>query len=152
MIGRIAHIGLTVSDINTSKKFYGEVLGLKFVGEMLMEGKETDILFGFKNAKAKVAYFNGSDLINTPPVELIEFVESPAQKDIPSLHKTSISELCFYVDDIDKVYTLLLEKGVKFLSEPQFFDSTTYGFGKSKAVYLKDPDGNILEFMQDIND
>ncbi len=152
MINRIAHVGLTVTDIDVSKKFYGDILGLKYQGMMIMEGKETDILFGFKNAKAKVAYFNGSDLINTPPVELIEFVDNPAQKDKPDLHKTSISELCFYVDNIDEVYKQLSEKGVEFLSKPQFFDFTADGFGKSKAVYLKDPDGNILEFMEAMED
>ena len=151
MIDKIAHVGLTVSDIEISKKFYGEILGLKFLGMIVMEGKETDILFGFDNAKAKVAYFNGSELINTPPVELIQFTENPSIKDEPNLHKTSISELCFYVDNIDKVYTELSGKGVKFLSEPQYFDFTEYGFGKSKAVYLKDPDGNILELMESVN-
>ena len=32
--------------------------------------------------------------------------------------------------------------------EPQFFDFTSDGFGKSKAVYFKDNDGIILELME----
>ncbi|GEM_PF-5873037 len=56
----------------------------------------------------------------------------------------SIAELCFYVNDIDTLYTNLKEKGVDFISEPQYFDLTSQGFGKSKAVYFKDPDGFIL--------
>ncbi len=35
--------------------------------------------------------------------------------------------------------------------EPQLFDFTKYGFGKSKALYFKDPDGIILELMEKIS-
>lgn len=146
----VAHIGLTVTDIKKSIGFYRDVLGLKFVGEMLMEGPETERLFGIKDCKAKVAYLNGSDHVMAPPVELIEFVNVKIEKEEPSLVRTSISELCFFVDDIDAEYERLKNLDVEFLSSPQTFDSTKYGFGKSRAVYLKDPDGIILELIQEV--
>lgn len=61
---------------------------------------------------------------------------------------TSISELCFYTDDIDAVYEKLIENNVECLSKPQYFDFSSQGFGKSKAFYFRDPDGIILEMMQ----
>ena len=45
MVGRIYHVGLTVSDLNRSIAFYRDVLGLKFQGEIFMEGEETDKMF-----------------------------------------------------------------------------------------------------------
>ena len=42
MIGRIYHVGLTVSDLDRSVAFYRDILGLEFQGEIFMEGKETD--------------------------------------------------------------------------------------------------------------
>ena len=43
MIGRIYHVGLTVSDLDRSVAFYRDILGLAFQGEIFMEGKETDV-------------------------------------------------------------------------------------------------------------
>ena len=148
MLGRIYHVGLTVKDIHRSIKFYRDVLGLKFQGEILMEGKETDILFNKKNSSCRVAYLNGSDDIITPPVELIQFIDNEVSEEPSSLFKTSISEICFEVKDIDSVYQRLLENKVECLSSPQPFDFTNSGFGKSKALYFKDPDGIILELME----
>ena len=149
MIKEIVHVGITVSNLEQAKHFYGEVLGLKFVGQLTMEGEETDILFGRPNSKARVAYFNGANEgIVAPPVELIEFTQQDVEACQADLFRTSISEICFGVDDIDLAYRHLVDCGVECLSKPQTFDFTTDGFAKSKALYFKDPDGNILELMQ----
>ena len=49
-----------------------------------------------KNCKARVAYLNGSENIEAPPVELIQFVDNEVKKVQSNLFMTSISELCFY--------------------------------------------------------
>ncbi|MFI3231502.1 MAG: VOC family protein [bacterium] len=121
---------------------------MKLVGRTTMQGKSTDELFQIKNCICKVAYLNGSEDLNSPPIELLEFANTTKNKS--SLSKLSISEVCFNVDDIDEVYSKLKNKGIEFLSEPQYFDFTGDGFGKSKAVYFKDIDGIILELIQQI--
>ena len=148
MVGRIYHVGLTVSDLDRSVIFYRDILGLEFQGEILMVGEETDKMFHKKNCKARVAYLNGSKNMEAPPVELIQFVDDAVNNVQSDLFTTSISELCFFTDDIDLVYKNLIENNIECLSEPQYFDFTAQGFGKSKAFYFKDPDGIILEMMQ----
>ena len=148
MIHEIIHIGITVSDIERSTAFYRDVLGLEFMGSITMEGDETDRLFQLKNSVAKIVYLNGSKGSLAPPIELIQFVSEDCEINTPNLRRTSISEICFRVDNIDKVYRDLKDKGVEFLSEPQLFDFRKDGFSKSKAVYFKDPDGVILELME----
>ena len=37
MVGRIYHVGLTVSDLDKSIAFYRDILGLKYQGEIMME-------------------------------------------------------------------------------------------------------------------
>ena len=148
MVGRIYHVGLTVSDLERSIAFYRDILGLEFQGEILMEGEETDKMFGKENCKARVAYLNGSKALEAPPVELIQFVDSKIHKEQSDLFTTSISEVCFYTDDIDSVYKTLIENHVECLSEPQYFDFRADGFGESRAFYFRDPDGIILEMMQ----
>lgn len=152
MLKNILHVGLTVTNMDKSIAFYRDVLGLNFKGEMLMEGKETDLLFAKENCKVRIAYLNGSDDIMAPPIELLQFLDDSTIKDASSLNKTSISEVCFMVNDIDAAYKHLIDNGVECLSEPQEFDFRNYGFSKSKAIYFKDPDGIILELIEPIND
>lgn len=151
MFTSVAHVGFTVSDLDRSIVFYRDTLGLDFLGEMKMDGPETSALFQRQGCTARVAYLRPRNDKSAPPVELIQFLDQPAVKSTPNLFQTSISEFCFATDDIDRDYELLKSRGVIFLSEPQTFDSTAYGFGKSRAVYLKDPDGNILELIQSLS-
>ena len=59
-VGRIYHVGLTVSDLDRSIAFYRDILELEFQGEIFMEDEETDKMFRKENCKARVAYLNGS--------------------------------------------------------------------------------------------
>lgn len=152
MLSEIVHIGITVSDMGRSISFYRDILGLEYKGELMMEGPETDILFRLSGCKVRVAYLNGSSELFAPPVELIQFLVARFEIGHPDLRKTSISELCFHCEDIDKLYRHLKEHHIEHLSEPQSFDFTKYGFGKSRAIYFKDPDGIVLEAIQNINE
>ena len=148
MLKEVIHIGITVANLDNSIEFYSEILGLVYQGTAIMEGPATEMLFNKKGCRVKLAYLSGSELLSSPPIELIEFISDDCEKAACTLSKTSISEVCFRVDDIDLEYNNLLKKGVEFLSTPQFFDFTKDGFGKSKAVYFKDPDGIILELLE----
>lgn len=148
MITSILHVGVTVKDLDRSVAFYRDTLGLKFQAELTMDGETTDKLFRRKNCTARVAYLNGSSHMEAPPVELIQFTSEEAEEHASDLFTTSISEICFRTDDLWREYHRLCELGVEFLSEPQDFDFTEQGFGKSRAVYFKDPDGIILELIE----
>lgn len=150
MVERIYHVGLTVSDLDRSIAFYRDILGLEFQGEIFMAGEETDRLFRMKDTKARVAYLNGSKAIEAPPIELIQFVDNKVKKVKGNLFTTSISEVCFYTDDIERVYNSLIENHVECLSEPQYFDFRVNELGESRAFYFRDPDGIVLEMMQPI--
>ena len=150
MVERIYHVGLTVSDLDRSIAFYRDILGLEFQGEIFMAGEETDRLFRMKDTKARVAYLNGSKAIEAPPIELIQFVDNKVKKVKGNLFTTSISEVCFYTDDIERVYNSLIENHVECLSEPKYFDFRANELGESRAFYFRDPDGIVLEMMQPI--
>lgn len=152
MLGRIYHVGLTVRDMDRSLEFYRDVLGLRFQGELLMEGEGTEAMFQRANCRARVAYLNGSEHLQAPPIELIQFLDDEVRCSPSDLFSTSISEICFYTEDADAVYMKLLKLGVECLSAPQVFDFRQEGFGCSRAFYFRDPDGIILEIMQPLDD
>ena len=142
----ITHIGISVSNLDKSINFYKDILNLSLVSRMTMKGESTDKLFNEKNLVVNLAYLTSKDK-NSPSIELLEF-NKEIERQKSSLLSTSISEVCFIVEDIDKTYSEMLAKNVRFLSEPQYFDFTEFGGHKSKAVYFYDLDDNILELMQ----
>ena len=148
MICDILHVGMTVSDLDRSVAFYRDILGFSCQGELRMTGPETHAMFARPGCSARVAYLKGGQTLSGPPVELIQFTSEEPEKQATDLFRTSISEICFQTDDIWAEYRRLAALGVEFLSEPQTFDFTADGFGRSMAVYFRDPDGAILELMQ----
>lgn len=148
MLKTIAHIGLTVTDLDKSIKFYRDTLKLTYQGQLLMSGRETELLFKCPDCQAKVAYLKTPD--SDTLIELIQFLTPAAVHFECDLFKISISEICFYTDNLEAEYLRLKQAGVEFISEPQDFDFSDDGFGKSRAVYFKDPDGIILELIQSI--
>lgn len=150
MLDRIGHISLTVTNLKTSIDFYVNTLGMKLAKEMVMDCKSTEVLFGIRTCKVKVAHLKGCEDCGSPAIELLQFAKADTLKDDIRLNRVAISGISFYVDDIDKHYKELKEKGVEFISEPQYFDSTDAGFGKNKAAYFTDPDGIILELLEEV--
>ena len=149
MVSEIAHVGVTVSDIERSIAFYRDAVGLELIGRMVMEGGSTDRLFVSDGCRAEVAYLR-KGRSDCPPLELIQFTSRDADAEPADLFRTSISEICFLTDDIWADYDRMRGLGVDFLSEPQEFDSTEYGLGRSIAVYFRDPDGIVMELIQNL--
>jgi len=49
------------------------------------------------------------------------------------------------LENVDKFYRLMKSKGVEFVNQPT--DHPDCGI---RSVHLRDPDGNLLEFMADL--
>ena len=58
------------------------------------------------------------------------------------------SHICYYVDDLHALYARLKEAGAEFISEPTYLDQGPNVGGWS--LYMKDPDGIIIEMMQPV--
>lgn len=121
MMEGILHIGITVNNMDNSIKFYRDILGLEFSGKLIIEGEEADLLFGEKNIKVRIVYFNCNKRYSGPSIELIEFLDRGKKKDKISLLKNSISEICFKVENIEKIYEDLIDKDVNFISKTTIF-------------------------------
>ncbi len=148
MLGSVAHIGITVRDMDKAIHFYRDVLGLKLIGDITFAGEEADILIGESNVKLRAVYLRSQEDRKSPPIELLHFVE-PVAKGEPyaGVANPGITEVAFWVKDIEQTYKELREKGVRFYSAPQLFETDEY---KIKAVYFRDPDGTTLELLQNV--
>lgn len=120
MIKGIHHKGLQVTDMKETLDFYCKTLGFKHAFDLKDEDGNPWIEY------VKVA--EGS---------FVEFFYGGRKEE-----KHQYDHICFQVDDIDTLAEELKGKNVTFAAE------LSVGKDTNKQFWLRDPDGNWLEFMQ----
>lgn len=152
MLGAVAHVGITVRDMDKAVAFYRDVLGLTVIGDFTIDGEEASEVTQVAGTKLRSVFLRNEEDKKGPPVELLHFIKPTGTEGKPyaGLTNPGITEVAFWVKDIEKTYQELRAKGVEFYSRPQVFQLE--GYGKAKAVYFKDPEGTTLELMQMVRD
>lgn len=122
-IVRLDHLVLTVADIEATCDFYGRVLGME-VGTFTSGGVE------------RKALVFGSQKINLH--------QSGAEFEPKAAHPTPGSaDLCLITGDgIETVIAHLADMGVAIEEGPA---PRTGAMGPITSVYIRDPDGNLIE-------
>jgi lactoylglutathione lyase len=137
-----SHIGLCVSDLDRSLRFYCDGIGFE-----VAEGYDLDdtMLPGLDLAlevPGPVVVRSQMILLGDFRIELLAY-RSPAVDGSPSVRRNQVglTHLSFLVDDIDAAIARAVEHGGHLL-EP-----TRQSVG-IELVFLADPDGTRVEFMQ----
>lgn len=139
------HTGLVVKDLGLSLAFYRDLLGLELAGRAREEGLYIENLVGIPGAVLEWAK------LKTPGghlVELLQYVSHPSPAEPEELgraNRPGCSHLAFTVADIDALFEALVAAGYKCNHAPQASPD-----GKVKVMYAHDPDGIILEFVQEL--
>jgi catechol 2,3-dioxygenase-like lactoylglutathione lyase family enzyme len=120
-INRLDHIVITVSDVEASIRFYVDILG--------MELDRTNDRYAVKFSQQKINLHRSST----------EF--SPVAQNVTH----GSGDFCLIADeDINEIYQELTNKNAPF--EPGLgIVKRTGATGPINSVYLRDPDGNLVE-------
>ena len=141
-VQRLTHLGICVSDLERSLRFYRDVLGCKEVGRLEMAGGAADIVNGLKNCRVQAIYLERDGW----RLELIAFPEpgwiGPSQP--RPMNQLGLTHLSWRVADLDAVCTQIESMGGGLLSE------TLVGppGARTRAIMAHDPDGLRLELVQ----
>ena len=125
MIKGIGHLALTVKDMEKSLQFYCETLGFERAFDILDDEGNPWI-----------------EYIKVAPGQFIELFYGGKTKDKPENDKIGFNHLCLEVTDIHQIANHLKSKGVVLDVEPMRGKDYNY------QCWVKDPDGNRIEFMQ----
>jgi catechol 2,3-dioxygenase-like lactoylglutathione lyase family enzyme len=128
--------------------FYRDVLGLSVIADYTIEGEELADMVQVPGAKMRSVFLRSQDDRYGTPLELLHFNEPVVQGGQPysGVTHNGITEIAFWVKDMDAAYKELKNHGVEFYSHPQTLKMD--GSGEVKVVYCKDPFGTTLELMQ----
>ena len=129
MLIGLQHVALIVGDLDASRRFYGEQLG--------MEELQRPSSFGFAGAWYRAG---GQE------IHLIAAADTSAQAGWgnpgPRADVGLATHLAFEVDDLDAECTRLSSIGVNACSEPR-----PRGDGVVQ-IYFEDPDGHLVELFE----
>lgn len=119
----LAHASVRVKDIQESKKFYGEVLGLQHVRD-------------FEHERLKFAFYK----IGDTEIELTESkIEAYEARTVGP-----VDHIAFFVDDIEKEISRLRELDVDFTMD------VVIEVMEFKVIFIQGPNGERIELMERI--
>lgn len=138
-IRSLSHCGVTVTSFKAAVKWYYETFGLMLIDEQTLSREQADglhNLYGVKNTKVRLGF------LRAPKGGVLEIFEfTPSQPGIRTIwNKPGITHVTFDIKNVHKWYDKLSKKGVEFFSVPQ-------KTGVTEWVFLKDPDGNLIELI-----
>ena len=138
-VKRIDHLSFTVGDLDRSAAFYRR-FGFSDVKRYVSAGPDVDRGADTHDADMDIQWLGRPE--GGPMLELIRYVKHPAGR---SAHNSQVgaAHICFVLDDVFGAHEDLAAQGVTFLSEP---NEDEFGV---RWVYLRDPDGNAVELIQE---
>lgn len=141
----IHHVGLTVSSIEESVRFYRDILGLSLMRRREAAAEYISQQTGYPGVRLSAASFQTGPG-SRQSLELVEYLNHSGGASDTATNRSGNSHLCFTVKDLACLYSQLLAKGVRFRSSPVNITSGPNQGGK--VVYLYDPDNYIIELFQ----
>ena len=123
------HIGLVVKDLQRSKKFYCDMLGMEVIYEDVVATPSGDI---------STCFVQKGNLI----IDIEQFPEWD-----PTLKDGFIGHIAFEVDNYEEAEAWLRAQGIKFDNEESTYAPAVYGCGV-RFNFFRGPDGEMMELFK----
>ena len=138
-ITRFDHVSFTVGELQRSIAFYSR-FGFEPYKRYVSAGPDVDEGTETHDADMEIVWLTHP--LGGPMLELIRYLNYPSGRSALS-SKVGAAHLCFATSDIHSARRELQSVGAQFLSDPH---QDAFGM---RWVYLRDPDGNVVELVQD---
>lgn len=129
-----------VIDLAESLFFYRDLLGFEIVKQMEESGNFINSILSLHNVKVTTIKMSAA---SGQLIELLKYHSHPDKKKAHKIYHTGLSHLAFTVDNLQKEYNRLKNKGVKFKSPPQLSPD-----GFAKVAFCRAPEGTWIELVE----
>ena len=144
-IRSVDHTGITVSNLERALVFWRDVLGFELSHTAHQTGEMAGEITGVEGAEIKLA------VVKAPgghKIELLEYLAPDERKWNVDLRSCDVGfvHVALIVEDLGPILSTIETSGWKAAGKPQTLRSGPNA-GK-RVVYVRDPDGTTIEFMQ----
>ena len=143
----IDHTAIGISKTEVSKKFYGNLLDIKYQGESFNFGGEQEHL---NNVPGASLHISGNRAVEGIGVEFLEYLYPTDGRLYPKDERPDDLlhwETIMVTNDVNALFKKLMSAKIVFLSDGIVsLPSTTYGY--SKGFYIRDPDGHVIGIFE----
>lgn len=131
MVTKVDHIGIAVSNLEESIKFYQDVLGLELHGTEVVEEQKVKVAF-LPIGDTEVELLEGTE----PDSPIAKFIEKKGQ---------GVQHIAFRVENIEAALEEMRAKGMRLIDE-----KPRYGAGGAKIAFLhpKSTNGVLIELCE----
>ncbi len=143
----IDHSAIGISNTASSRKFYGELLGITYQGESFNAGIEQEHL---NNVFGAQLHISGNKAQQGMGIEFLEYLTPRNGTSYPADERADDLihwEIILMTKDLSGMYRKLREHNVQFVSS----DITSIPEGHylyRRGFYVRDPDGHVLGIFQ----
>jgi catechol 2,3-dioxygenase-like lactoylglutathione lyase family enzyme len=141
-IQRVGHLGICVSDLARSLRFYRDLLGFRELSGLEVAGAHTDRLLGLKDVKLRAVYLERDGM----RIELLAFASpEPQGASVPRpMNQLGLTHLSLRVSGLPGLVQDLRTAGVEVLEGTEIH---SFAAG-SAAIFITDPDGTRIELVE----
>ena len=122
---KLDHFAFEVSDMDKAVHFYHDLLGLDLVSRGVHEDVGEEYAF--------------LDLGHAT-LELLKLMDHDFQG--PESRPSNCPHLAFRTDEMDDILKLIQDNDIRIVKGPLIIE------GHERWIYIADPDGNVVEFIQ----
>ncbi|MGQ0826717.1 MAG: VOC family protein [Actinomycetota bacterium] len=133
------HVGLTVSDLDTSIDFYCNVVGFTVEGRYRAGGAWFDVLTRNDGAQLDVAMLRLDGFV----LQLVEYAAGGGAPLVPAHNHAGAPHLCITVSDVDERHATIVSSG-RHRPTPV----VNIVGSDIRSFYVEDPDGVPVELLQ----
>jgi glyoxylase I family protein len=139
------HTGITVSNLERSLAFWRDVLGFELSHRAHQTGELAAEITGVPGAEISLAVLKAP---GGHKIELLQYIAPADRKQHVDLRPCDVGSVhvALTVDDLDAVLETIAASDWKAGRKPQTLRSGP-NTGK-RVIYVRDPDGTTIEFMQ----
>jgi len=138
------HTGLTVSDLERSLLFWRDAMGMDVLFQQEKDGGYLEEIVGEPGAHVRMAHlaFGGEG----PRIELFQYLAPSGGQHLSRPADQGFAHVCVACEDLDERMKRLVAAGGTPFSEPVVIDTGVNRGGR--GVYLRDPDGHVVELSE----
>lgn len=145
MIRGVHHVSITTPDIDRLVAFYVEAFGFEELSRGGWEAGNTinDSIVGLRDSAASTAFLKAGNVL----IEMFEYHAPQGTPNDPMRPpcNAGYTHFCLDVVDIDAEVERLTALGMTFHAPVPSVDQMG---GRMRAMYGRDPDGNIIELLE----